>query len=127
MPKVKLVFIVFLLLVAYGVVVQILGSFAYNGMSWNWRRAALIRTPTMIKNNEEGKIIFEEDLSPNSPFPQGTESSTILCNVDEIKHRHRLWSLVDSQIVYYWRYFAKGRKIRKDTMEEILAFKSQHS
>jgi hypothetical protein len=45
----------------------------------------------------------------------------VLLDIDQPEHRHRLWSVGDSQILYYIRHFAQSRERKERQMRQALS------
>ena len=45
----------------------------------------------------------------------------LLLDVDQPEHRHRLWSVGDSQILHYVRHFAESRKQKRRYIRQALS------
>jgi len=102
--------------VAWSVLVQVLGAWAYNLSGWNARVAYEVEfysPPRVVRtlSAEEARKLDEQPA---------TKLSEIYMNVDMPEHRHRLWSIGDSQLLYYWQNFDDARADKKEFMRRWL-------
>ncbi len=103
-------------LVAWSVVVQAIGAFAYDPSGWNARTAYHVELATgeLLKVPEEdavrlvgergGRIVGREPMEIAQP-----------------PWRHRLWSIRDNQIAYYLERLGDSREIRRRGSERWIA------
>lgn len=111
-------------LLAWSVGVQILGAFAYNLRGWDAAADAYeLRlpgraAPARVKDPEEALRLLKDSGA--------TLVRVIRRNVDRPEHRHRLWSVADSPLVYYATRFAEARRARRAALDEFLAEGSGH-
>ena len=90
-------------LVAWSVFVQVLGAFAYNLEGWNARRALWIEGPGI----DEPFTTFDLTAASRWQDKPGVRIHQIGMNVDLPQFRDRLWSIRDSQIVYYATHWSE--------------------
>ena len=95
---------------AWSVLVQAVGAAAFNMESWNARRARLVR-----KQGETKEMPVFSDPNGDAPSALG---EVVALNVDRPEYRYRLWSVTDSQILYYLTHFSEARVIRRHRMME---------
>jgi len=109
---------VFLFLLAWSVVVQVLGAWAYNIDTWNaptWSVAVHFTDgspPVTVANMHQVK-----QVAATRPV-EGVEP--ILGDIDKPEYRHRLWSVADSQLAHLLTRFAESRAVKRQEMEEWL-------
>jgi len=100
----------FLFLVSWSVFVQVLGAFAYNLSGWN----AKIVGFKLAVPGQHAPIVVRERAEANMLMK--TKGARLLKevtnNVDLVENHLRLWSVTDSQIVYYLTNFAESRRER---------------
>lgn len=107
----------FAALLAWSALVQVTGAFAYNVTGWNERVEYELRLPerpdvSVTAFKEEAQRLIEE---------RGARLlGTRRLNVDRPEHRHRLWSVADSQMLYYLRRFGEARELKRKGMADAL-------
>ncbi|KKL16837.1 hypothetical protein LCGC14_2491580, partial [marine sediment metagenome] len=108
---------VFMVLLGWSIFVQIIGAYAYNVVDWNLQPNRYV---VSFKREGTQKTVFSEDEAVRilRSSADGGTYERMGRNVDELQHRHRLWSLKDSQIVYYIRNFASSRRQKQVFIEE---------
>lgn len=105
----------FVLFLTWSVLVQVLGVTAYNLDGWNARTAVWVQYPNrreplaVVDRRELTRILDEGDAKILGPAR---------LDVDSRQHRHRLWSVTDTQIGYYLGHFAEARRIRRERFEQ---------
>jgi len=114
----KAVAAIFAVLLAWSVCVQVVGAFAYNVVGWNGRlagyevRLAGQSAPVLADDETQVRRILRSS-GPGKVVP-------VLLDIDQPEHRHRLWSVGDSQILYYIRHFTESRKQKKRQSQQAL-------
>jgi len=98
----------FFALVAWSVGVQALGALAFDITGWNNRVAFIIGQP-----GKSPITVFDDSAKDFVPLPPGSTIEQVNLDVDLPAYRPRLWSLADSQLVYYLRYFSEARANRR--------------
>ena len=100
--------IAFALLLAWAVGVQALGAFAYNARGWNHR---LVFEMVMA----DGSTVVTADLDEVDRLTAagGLSRRAAVLNVDLPENRHRLWSVTDSQILFYLGNLERSRETKK--------------
>ena len=108
---------VFVCLLAWSVAVQVVGAFAYNGVSWNGRPAIAVQVP----DEPEPVYVFDDKEAEQLAEAKGGEVLGLqMLNIDAPMFRHRLWSLCDSQLLYHFQHFREARALRKARFETWL-------
>jgi hypothetical protein len=107
--------VVFFGLVAWSVLVQIVGAFAYDFAGWNARVVAYNvfvdgRSQPM---RVEGRAEVDR-LAAEQPVLRVEE---VRANIDRPEHRHRLWDLRDYQIGYHLMHFGETRAKKHQEMQ----------
>ena len=92
-------------LLVWSVGVQVIGAFAYNERDWNTQRTEV--RPVSRSNSNT--------ISYNMPYTHRPE------NIDNKAFRYRLWSIRDSQLAHYLRFFRPARRFKKTLMLARLA------
>jgi hypothetical protein len=93
-------------LLAYSLVVQLIGAFAYNNDSWDSRIAYQVlipgrAEPVQVLEESEGMALIQAN--------PGSRGELLELDVDVAEHRHRLWSLSDSPLSYFASHFREAR------------------
>lgn len=102
-------------LVAWSIFVQVLGAFAYNLGGWNARPALWVHGPAV----ERPIVTFDFDEARRWQGKPGVRLDMIGANVDLPRFRHRLWSIRDSQIVYYATHWSEARRNKHEFAAEL--------
>jgi hypothetical protein len=104
-------------LFAYSFGVQVLGAFVYDVGGWNGRVVWQITQPgTTEPVTFDSRAGAERFLRERGGKPEVQE-----LNIDLPAHRHRLWSITDSPLVYYFENFSTARQSRENTIADFLA------
>jgi hypothetical protein len=105
----------FAALLAWSIAVQFVGAFAYNLAGWNARVTTFEvtwpdqRVLSIPAEHTELKRVAREH--------PGALVREIRADIDQPRHRHRLWSLKDNQIFFHLFNFRQSRATRlKDAM-----------
>ena len=109
--------LVFMLMIGWSLVVQGIGAFAYNVTGWNNRTAFL----TKDVQTEETVLSFSR--AGTRELITGVNSRVegkVRMNIDEPEHRHRLWSVTDSQIVYYLGHLSDSRLLKRQYVKRYI-------
>ncbi len=104
----------FLVLVAWSVVVQGVGAFAYDMLGWNRRGMAKVYLEGRAEPVIVETLADVERLQQTAPVRHVQE---IAYDIDDPANRHRLWSLSDNEILYYLKNFKKSRDARAQMCE----------
>jgi len=110
--------VVFALLLAWSVLVQVVGAFCYNVLGWNSNQVvARIALPSgqtvTAKTLTEGRELRKR-------YPQARLIEMLNRDIDKAEFRRRLWSLRDSQIFYYLGNPVNTRRDKKFLMKQWL-------
>jgi hypothetical protein len=100
--------IAFALTVAWAVGVQALGAFAYNARGWNHKVVFELVMP-------DGSAVVTADFDEVDRLATagGERARAAALNVDLPEYRYRLWSVADSQILYYAGSVQRSRADKK--------------
>jgi len=108
---------VFAGLFAYSVGVQVLGAVAYDVTGWNnrkvWEVVAPDRTERLSFPDRPTAELFVRD--------RDGQLETRALNVDMPEYRQRLWSIVDSPIVYYLSNLSSAIESRGKGVSRFIA------
>ena len=94
-------------LLAWSVLVQVVGAFAYDVTSWNGMREYELSMPgrgqpvSVIGDAEAGRLVRAEGARVLRVHTM---------DVDRPEYRYRLWSVRDNQIFYFLRTFRESRE-----------------
>lgn len=100
-----------LLLASYSFFVQLVGAFVYDVSSWNSRVVWQIAAP----GADEPRSFDDAVAAQKYALQRGGRVEKRVLNIDAPEHRHRLWSLSDSPLVYYLTRFWASRERRERT------------
>lgn len=95
------------LAVGWSIAAQALGAFAYDLGGWNGRHAVEIRRPAA-----EPVVTFDLEEAARLAARPGATRRDLSLDIDKPAQRGRLWSLADSQLVYYLTHWAESRRAR---------------
>jgi len=106
----------FLTLLAWSVAVQVVGVAAFNLSGWNARLRYDIRfvSPQRVVSTFDETEMAALDAQP------GTRVKRVYLDVDLPRYRSRLWSVTDSQLVYYVQHFRQARRQKRQFMKRWL-------
>jgi hypothetical protein len=96
----------------WSILVQVVGAFAYDVVSWNNRKVFVIKT------GGQTKIFLDRDEAQREFWASGGQSG--IGEVDVNGHAERLWSLRDSEILYYLEHFSESRRLRQLAVKQFL-------
>jgi hypothetical protein len=96
--------------------VQILGAFAYDVTGWNNRKAYMVKVP----EERRSLLFFDEETASRQAALNHSQLQTVYLNIDLKPHHARLWSVRDSQLVYYLTHFAESRQNKKRMINDFL-------
>jgi hypothetical protein len=134
---------VFVAGVCIAVAIQYIGAYAYNFREWNARPCSEVKcnlrelpesatklwdfpdlpdplTETARTDGVQSYSRFyvnEDDARRVAGKSTRCERLKVMCDVNLPLHRHRIWSVSDSIISYYWRNFDDARRIKEALME----------
>ena len=102
--------ILFGLALAWSLFVQVLGAFAYNMVGWNNRPGYVL----VDASGQAVQLLIDHETAQLQAKVAGHQIRTVGMNVDLKPFRHRLWSICDSQLMYYVTHFsaARNKKLR---------------
>ena len=106
----------FLVSLVWSVGVQVIGAHAYNVTGWNNRRAYLVRTSA----DERPFLVLDRNTAKQYATEGSARVRKVHLDVDRAANRRRLWSIRDSQLLYYLTHFAESRRQKKQLIETRL-------
>jgi hypothetical protein len=100
----------------WAVAVQFVGAFAYDVVGWNDRPFFV------VKRAGEGKPLFftDPDEARREAWARGGSVEQQKIDVTSGQGESRLWSIRDSQILYYVEHFFEARKLKQIAIQEFL-------
>jgi hypothetical protein len=116
MRRKKVVLALFVAALAWSVGVQVIGAYAYNTIGWNCRRAYLVTPPGQARS----LLVTDPRVAQQHAGGQHARLSSICMNIDVGPFRRRLWSVRDSQLIYYATHFRESRQLKKEMMRQWL-------
>ena len=96
---------------AWSVMVQVIGAYAYDLDGWNNRPGYIV----LNRHDQPAELLLREAEARALAAAIGGRVETVRMNVDYAVHRRRLWSLADNQIGYYLLHWSEGRQ-QKEAM-----------
>jgi hypothetical protein len=100
---------VFAATLVWSVGVQVIGAYAYHVTGWNCREAQLVVLP----DNAGSAVFLDPERAELYAAEHGGRRQSVRLDVDRKPFRGRLWSLRDSQLVYYAMHFRQSRQEKK--------------
>ncbi|MBH24711.1 MAG: hypothetical protein CMH57_09725 [Myxococcales bacterium] len=96
-------------LAAFSIGVQALGAFSYSTLDWNNRPIYEVQLPDAPKP----QLVVERGELEALKARGGVVVRRGQMNIDKPQNRHRLWSVVDSQLLYYAQNPVEGRRSKE--------------
>ena len=106
----------FCLLFVWAVGVQVVGAFAYDVTSWNSRQLLAVRVP----GEEKPRLFSDPGEARREAWARGGSVDEIRVDVNRSQGHFRLWSIRDSQILYYLEHFFEARATKQTAIETFL-------
>ena len=106
-------------LAAWSIAVQAIGAFLYCMVGWNNRLDSC-----QLRLLPQDRIVTMHDEAHAATLVASGQAQLIKTqrlNIDNPQHRHRLWSLRDSQLLYYLKHPAHSRRTKRQLMDRWLA------
>lgn len=91
----------------WSIMVQVLGAYAFDIVGWN------NRTIAVYKEGESAVRVDEPAEVRRISREERDKYTLISMDVDKPRFRYRLWSVTDTQIEYYLKYFFFSREQKK--------------
>ena len=101
---------------AWAVAVQGVGAFAYDVVGWNDRTLFAVKLP----GEESLRLFTDPDQARRETWAKGGTIEERRIDVNSWQGRPRLWSIRDSQILYYLEHFFEARKLKRISIQEFL-------
>ncbi len=108
---------VFVVCFVWSVAVQGVGALAYDVVGWN-QRTVFVHQPRQA----ETRVLFTDEEEARAALrSQGGTVVARPVNVDAPEGHSRLWSVRDSQLVYYFTRFFEARRLKQQAIREFLS------
>ena len=92
------------------------GAYVFDLVGWNAPVVWHVATP----DGSEPMRFGDEASAQRFAREHGGRVASIALNIDKPKYRGRLWSLVDSPLVYYLSHLSEARAQRRRVIERFL-------
>jgi hypothetical protein len=114
----KSILVAFLLLLAWSVLVQVVGAFAYDPLAWNQKVYGYL---VYLPNQNEPVVAADKAEVARIEITRPARAiQEVNGSVDKREYRYRLWLVSDNQIFYFLRNFAASRQTKRKNMEDWL-------
>lgn len=100
----------------WSVGVQFLGAYAYDITGWNNRKAYAVGVP----GEKHSRLFYDAQTAKQQAAAHHAQVQPVYLNIDLKPYHRRLWSIRDSQLVYYLTHFAESRQNKKRMIEDFL-------
>jgi hypothetical protein len=101
---------------AWAVTVQVVGAFAYDVVSWNERAFLAVKVP-----GSEAPLLFSDpDEARREAWARGGSIEEQTIDVNLGRGQRRLWSVGDSQILYYFEHFFEARTLKRIAIRDFV-------
>jgi hypothetical protein len=107
---------VFAVLLAWSVGVQVIGAYAYNVVGWNCRQGLLVQQA----GGGAAWLVFDPRLAARLAKQEKATVRRVALDVDRRVNHRRLWSIRDSQLLYYLARFTQSRRVKRELIERVL-------
>jgi hypothetical protein len=108
--------ILFAILLIWSISVQFIGAYSYDVSGWNNKLGSYvvalpdIERPVTVNDKKEAERLISQE--------SGRIVDVVYYDIDKPEYRGRLWSLSDSQILYYFGNYSSARKNKNNMMDE---------
>lgn len=106
----------FAVCLTWSVAVQVVGAFAYDVAGWNYRTLAVVTLP----GDEKPRFFTDLAEAQREAQAHGGSIKERAINVDQKEGQARLWSIRDSEILYYIEHFFEARARKQLTIKDFL-------
>jgi hypothetical protein len=114
----KPVLATFLALLAWSVLVQVVGAFAYDPLAWNQKVYGYL---VYLPGRNEPLVADDQAELERIVATRPVEKIDVVNgSVDKQENRYRLWSVSNNQVFYFLRTFAASRRTKRRNMESWL-------
>jgi hypothetical protein len=100
----------------WAVAVQVVGAFAYDVVGWNNRTLFAVKLP----GNQAPLLFSDPDEARREAWARGSSIKEQTIDVNSGEGQPRLWSIRDSQILYYFERFFEARKLKRIAIQQFL-------
>jgi hypothetical protein len=104
-------------LLAWSVLVQVVGAYAYDVVGWN---GLTVRWEVYFRGQQAPAVVYSQERveEVDRTYPNVQRILPIIVDIDRPEHRDRLWSVRDSQILYHLRHFTETRRLKHEEMAD---------
>jgi len=106
---------VFAFTLLWSVGVQVIGAYAYDVIGWNAREVYAVKPP-----NGRVQVFYARDQATQLAVRANVPVQAVRLDVDWKCNRWRLWSITDSQLVYYLAHFRESCQGKKQLTADWL-------
>ena len=107
---------VFGVALAWSLAVQVIGAYAYDVVGWNCRQALRVQRP----DGGPARLVFDPRLAAHLASQEKATVEKVTLDVDRRANHRRLWSIRDSQLLYYVGHFTQSRRIKQQLISAAL-------
>ena len=100
----------------WSVAVQVVGAFAYDVVGWNERALLAVKVP----GQERPLLFVDPDEARREAWARGGSLEERQIDVNSLQGEHRLWSIRDNQILYYFEHFFEARRLKRIATQDFL-------
>lgn len=100
---------------AWGTTVQVVGAFAYDVVGWNHRQMIQVDLP-----GREPRFFTDMADARREAWAGHGSVAEALVDVNSSRGSRRLWSISDSQILYYLEHFLEARTTKRKVLADFL-------
>jgi len=107
----------FSLLIAWSILAQVVGAFAYDLGGWN----NVLAYPVRLEDSDVP--VFVGDRAEAEALARargGTVLDAVRRDIDKPEHRSRLWSVSDNQILHHLKHWSESRENKKQIVDAWL-------
>jgi hypothetical protein len=99
----------------WGIMVQAVGAFAYDVVGWNNRNFVAVKV-----GQNEPLLFADPDQASREAWARQGSTEEIRLDINSRPGRYRLWTIRDSQILYYLTHFQEARALKQYAIEQFL-------
>lgn len=103
--------------VVWSIAVQVIGVWAYDAEGWNARAGYFVHVP----GASQPRFTFDPATAQDWREQTKGRVEPVVANVDDPRFRYRLWSIHDSQLLYYLTHFREARRFRR-SINDLLPY-----
>jgi len=107
--------ITFAACLSWGIVVQVVGAFAYDVVGWNNRSFVEVTVP-----GSQPLRFADPNEANREAWARHGSTEEVHLDVNSRPGRHRIWSVRDNEILYYIQHFSEARSLKQMAIEQFL-------